>query len=417
MNKAKILIVEDEAIIAMEIENQLESLGYEITSIADTGEKAIEDTEEDKPDLILMDIRIKGEMDGIETASRIQHKLDTPIIFLTAHAEEEKLERAKLTLPYGYLLKPVQDRDLMVTIEMALFASSINAERNQAREALKKANEELEQKVAERTKALLREIEERKQIEENLRIAKKGAESANQAKTEFLANISHELRNPMHQILSYSKFGDEKYVKITDEKRRHYFRQIRKSSDRLMVLLNNLLDLSKLESGKVDYQIKENDLVDVIDEAVKEFRQSLEEKQLTIELENRKASVFVCCDSYKIGQVVRNLLSNAIKFSSENHTIKINLANSRLEKDDNIVQTVKTSVIDQGIGIPGDELDRVFDKFSQSSKTKTGAGGTGLGLAICKEIIEAHKGQIWAENNPKNGVTFSFVLPVQQEGA
>ncbi len=115
---------------------------------------------------------------------------------------------------------------------MAIFASETNAERNQAQEALKKAHEELEQKVAERTGALQHEIDERKQIEESLQIAKKEAESANQAKTVFLANISHELRNPMHQIISYSKFGDEKYNNITDEKRRYYFKQIRKSSER-----------------------------------------------------------------------------------------------------------------------------------------------------------------------------------------
>jgi len=397
MEKAKILIVEDEAIIAMEIKSQLQGLGYEVTSIVDTGEKAIKKAEEDKPDLILMDIRIKGEMDGIEAANQINSHSDIPIIFLTAFADEDKIKRAKLALPFGYLLKPVQNRDLKVTIEMAVYASEVNMERNQAQEALKKTNDQLEKKVEERTA--------------DFKKAKEMAESANQVKSEFLANISHELRNPMHQIISYSKYGDEKYDNIADEKRQHYFKQIRKSSDRLMVLINNLLDLSKLESGQMDYQKKNIDLNEIIDEAISEFKPSLEEKRLEVKLENRKAAKLVCCDSFKIGQVLRNLLVNSIKFSSENQIIQINQVDSTMEIDGQSKPAVKISVIDEGVGIPEKELDSVFDKFIQSSKTKTGAGGTGLGLSICKEIIEQHHGKIWAENNPDGGATFSFMLP------
>ncbi len=134
MEKAKILIVEDEAIIAMEIENQLQSLGYEVTSIVDTGEKAIEKAEADKPDLILMDIRIKGEMDGIEAAEEVRNKYGIPVIFSTAYLDEERIERAKITMPFGYVLKPIQERDLKVTIEMALYVTKVESERKKAEE-------------------------------------------------------------------------------------------------------------------------------------------------------------------------------------------------------------------------------------------------------------------------------------------
>ncbi len=126
MKKTKILIVEDEAIIAMEIENQLQSLGYQVTSIVDTGEKAVKKAEEDKPNLILMDIRIKGELDGIDTAEEIRNKFGIPVIFSTAYLDEERIERAKITKPFGYVLKPIQERDLKVTIEMALYVSRID---------------------------------------------------------------------------------------------------------------------------------------------------------------------------------------------------------------------------------------------------------------------------------------------------
>ncbi len=140
MEKAKILIVEDETIIAMEIENQLQSLGYEVTSIVDNGDNAIEKAEEDKPDLVLMDIRIKGKMDGIEAAGIIQTRFGIPVMFSTAHLDEERLERVKLTMPSGYILKPIQEKNLKVTLEMALYSAKADAQRKKA-EVLLKENE------------------------------------------------------------------------------------------------------------------------------------------------------------------------------------------------------------------------------------------------------------------------------------
>ena len=140
MEKAKILIVEDEAIIAAEIESNLQSLGYEITSVVNTGKKAIEKVEIDKPDIILMDIRIKGEMDGIDAAEIIRSRFGVPVIFSTAYTDEERIQRAKITMPFGYLLKPIQDRDLKVTVEMALYVAKVEAERKQAEKNIKKRN-------------------------------------------------------------------------------------------------------------------------------------------------------------------------------------------------------------------------------------------------------------------------------------
>jgi PAS domain S-box-containing protein len=137
MNKARILIIEDEAIIAMEIESQLQSLGYEVTSIVDTGERAIQKAEADKPDIILMDIRIKGEIDGIDTAEIIRLRFGIPVIFSTAYLDQERIERAKITMPFGYVLKPIQERDLRVTIEMALYVAKVDAKRRQVENELR----------------------------------------------------------------------------------------------------------------------------------------------------------------------------------------------------------------------------------------------------------------------------------------
>ncbi len=141
MEKARIQIVEDEAIIAMELESQLQDLGYEVTSIVNTGESAILKAEEDKPDLITMDIRINGEMDGIDTAEAIRNRFGIPVIFSTAYLDQERIERAKITMPFGYVLKPIQERDLRVTIEMALYVSKVDQERRKSEEELKESEE------------------------------------------------------------------------------------------------------------------------------------------------------------------------------------------------------------------------------------------------------------------------------------
>ena len=405
MDKAKILIVEDESIVAMEIQSTLEKQGYSVCAIVDTGEKAIKKAMEEDPSLILMDITLKGNMDGIEAASQIQSKKDTPIIFVTAYAEEEKLGRARPILPYGYLLKPVQERDLKVSIDMALYASKINLERLVALATVKKMNEELEIKVQERTN--------------DFKKAKEAAETANQIKSDFLANITHELRNPLHHILSFSNFGVKKTGTVSNTKIVDYFKTIRKSGNGLLNLVNDLLDLSKLESGKTDYEMSRINLKDMINEIIFECISTSAEKNITISVLETQENTNLNGDQNKISQVIRNLISNAIKFTPPegNITVFLDMSESSYQEINHGKKTsvLLTSIKDEGIGIPEDELDSVFDKFVQSSLTEKKSGGTGLGLAICKEIINAHNGKIWAESNPKCGSTFRFCLPIDSQ--
>lgn len=246
-----------------------------------------------------------------------------------------------------------------------------------------------------------------------LTTAKENAEAANRAKSEFLANMSHELRTPMHGILSFANFGINRLETATKDKLGEYFQQIDSSGQRLLLLLNDLLDLSKLESGKIEFNFSEINLKKITESCITELQSCIESKQLTITVNSCQTST-VICDQLKIRQVIINLLSNAIKYSPDLSTISIEIQPEPLKISETAsVQGIKLSMSDQGIGIPESELKTIFDKFIQSSKTKTSAGGTGLGLSICQEIINAHHGKMWAENITKGGSVFHFILPLK----
>jgi signal transduction histidine kinase len=403
---ANILVVEDESVTAMEIQASLERMGHSVVGVVNSGEKAIKKAEEAEPDLIMMDIHIKGEMDGIETASRIRSRAPIPVIFITAYADDEKLSRAKLTLPFGYILKPFQERELKVTVEMALYAAEIEKKRQEAEDKLQKMHLELEQKVKERTVELEK--------------AKKQAEEANTAKSSFLANISHELRTPLHHILSFARFGIKKTGKSASEDIVGFFNIIVDSGSTLLSLLNDLLDLTKLESGKMEYSMSETSLNRILFNVMTEASSTFDEKEVEAVYLQSKEDRNLICDSNKIGQVMRNLLSNATKFSPKGGTITIACTEEQMPVKYNgsgnrLIPALRLMISDEGTGIPGDELESIFDKFIQSSKKTSSSGGTGLGLAICREIVHAHHGRIWAENNSDGGATINVMLPFEQD--
>ena len=269
---------------------------------------------------------------------------------------------------------------------------------------------ELEEKVRERTLEIAAKNRELEAMAIEAVAARDAAEFANRAKTEFLANMSHELRTPMHGILSYAQFGRKRIDKVSRDKLLEYFTEIAASGDRLMTLLNDLLDLAKLESGKMDYTHRLNNIEEQIDIVLAEFTPVAEEKQLRIDKRIGPECRRLFFDRDRIDQVLRNLLSNAVKFSRPGGRITFETC-MVLENDQRFL---KVMVKDQGVGIPEDECETIFHKFIQSSQTKTGSGGTGLGLAICRQIITDHNGRIWAENNSEGGAIFSFTLPCRQ---
>jgi len=248
------------------------------------------------------------------------------------------------------------------------------------------------------------DIGERRAAEEALRAAKELAEAASHAKSEFLANMSHELRTPMHAVLSFAELGERKAGSGDPAKLLHYFGRIRSSGQRLLQILNDLLDLSKLEAGKMQYDMRPIDLRAMVREVVEEFAPLARGNAVQFALDLGTDLPEVRADTLRIGQVLRNLVSNAIKFSPDGGMVRISLRHSD-------ANWVELRVEDEGVGIPESELGTIFDKFTQSSKTKTGAGGTGLGLAISREIVYAHDGSIHAHNRVEGGACFIVALP------
>jgi PAS domain S-box-containing protein len=248
---------------------------------------------------------------------------------------------------------------------------------------------------------VFQDIRERRAAENALLRGKEWAEAASRAKSEFLANMSHELRTPMHAVLSFAELGERK-AEADPAKAVHYFGRIRSSGQRLLQILNDLLDLSKLEAGKMRYDFRSLQLASVVRDVADEFAPLLRQQSLALSLDVAVADVRA--DPLRIGQVIRNLVSNAIKFSPPNGTVLVGI-------DSDERGWVVLTVDDQGVGVPEGELGTIFDKFTQSSKTKTGAGGTGLGLAISREIVDAHAGDIRAENRAEGGARFVVALP------
>jgi signal transduction histidine kinase len=262
---------------------------------------------------------------------------------------------------------------------------------------------------------MLQEMVEQKT--NHLRIAVEKAEESNRAKSEFLANMSHELRTPLHAIISFSDFGHKDIAKDKFTRLQKYFNNINVSGKKLLALLNDLLDLSKLETDNVYLCFKKADINNITEIVLNEQQTVLGNKNITVTIDKKECPTEAVIDSLKIEQVIRNIITNAIKFTEDGKEIRILYRQTALstEETKNNVPALEIAIIDQGVGIPEEELESVFDKFIQSSKTRSQAGGTGLGLAICQNIIHAHNGKMWAEQNPEGGSIFKFSIPYKQD--
>ena len=369
MTKANILIVEDEAIVAREIKTCLKKLGYSVTSTVSRGEKAIDKAEEDRPALVLMDIQLKGEMDGIEAANIIQSRFGIPVIFLTAYDDDERLKRAKFTLPYGYVLKPFHAQDLRIAIEMGLHAADMDVRRIRAEEALR----------------------ETRKMEAIAILAGGVAHEYNNALVGVTGNID----------LLQLDVGNE-------EKVRKYSEAIRVSSHRMANLTNQLLAYAR--GGK--YQPKTLWMSDFINDTLPIMKHCLN-KKISVQTGLPKDISPISADTTQLQMVLSALLTNANEAIEGDGRIRIALKNEILGED--FVEHradfrpgpyVCLRVEDDGAGMEQETRDKIFEPFFT-----TKFQGRGMGMAAVYGIVQNHGGMLRVESEPGKGTVVRVWLP------
>ncbi|MBN4003773.1 ATP-binding protein [Nostoc sp. LPT] len=501
MTKAKILVVEDEAIVAKDLQYRLNKFGYTVPAIASSGEEAINIAREISPDLVLMDIKLKGSMDGIQAAEEIYKRLDIPVIYLTAYADENTLERAKITEPFAYLLKPFKERELQTNIEISLTKHSLEKQlkvnkkwldallksisdgviasdledlitfMNPVAENLTgwkqseacgrnssevfniangKTHNPIESPIikvlqdgtivnlpAETilitkdgaeipiddsaapikddkdkiTGAVLvfRDITERKraiearqkQIEQEQLVVQ--WEEVNQLKNDFLNLVSHELRSPLSSIKMMIQMIQ---LSNSTEDAQRYLRLMESECDRELELINDLLDLQRLESSSYpvitpDTLLLQQWLLWVIEP----FQIRVQEHQQTLQPNFPANLPPLFSDGISLERIIVELLNNACKYTPAGGEIVLSVSHNSSEAPAKTIITVSNSA-----EIPVAELPRIFDKFYRLPNADIwNQGGSGLGLSIVQKLVEQLQGNIQIESG--NGwTTFTLTL-------
>jgi signal transduction histidine kinase len=285
--------------------------------------------------------------------------------------------------------------------QLALFQQK----NEQARDALIKARDNLEEKVKARTTELAE--------------AKEAAVTASKAKSEFLANMSHELRTPLNHILGFTELVLSKNFGDLSDTQEEFLNDVHGSSHHLLSLINDILDISKVEAGKLELQPSNVNLPDLLENCLIMIKEKALSHSIETVVNANGTPNEIVADERKLKQIMYNLLSNAAKFTPDGGKISVSAQKYRPKSEDGInsesnsQEAIKISVSDTGIGIRHNDLNRVFNPFEQlDSSASRRFQGTGLGLSLSKQLVELHGGKIWAESKGENkGATFSFIIP------
>ncbi len=468
-NSIEVLVVDDSPTQADKLKFILERRGCSVR-VAANGKEALDFLSRDRSDIVITDV-VMPEMDGYELCRRIRADAglkDIPVILVTALSDPTDVIKGLQAGANNFITKPYDERYLVSRMQylianMELRRNSkaemginvffsggnyfITAERLQildlllstyenayhqnqelieTQNELRELNERLEKMVSERTNELAAanerlsiELMERKQAEEEVarakeewertEMAKMQAEAQSKAKSDFLAGMSHELRTPLNSIIGFSQVLQEYFVDLNDQER-EYLRYIEESGNHLLNLINDILDLSKIEAGRMELETDVFPLRRALSSSLTMFREKAMKHNLRLSLDiTEDAETEIEADERKLKQVVFNLLSNAVKFTQDHGSVRLS---ARMMPDEN----VEISVADTGVGIQAENIPRLFEEFSQFGRWGLDRSeGTGLGLSIAKKIVELHGGRIWVESKFGRGSVFTFVIPARRQ--
>jgi len=376
--QSRILIVDDEKEIREFLSKALTRIAGFHVELAEDGAEALKKIEQDKLDLILTDLKMP-KVDGLKLITEIaKTKPEILTILMTGHGTIDSALEAMKRGASDYLTKPINLDELVLRIQKVLDEKQRFLSLQGYITQLERANQEL------------------KKVDE--------------IKSEFVSVASHELRTPLATIKNAVQLVLKGKAGEINETQDNFLTMAEKNINRLTNILNNLLDLSRIESGKIGMKLEELDLRVPVVFVLSSLKSQADVKSIHLEMEVEKDLPFVYGDREKVEQILTNLIGNAIKFTPEGGEV---IVSARLS--DKIRNAVGISVHDTGIGIPQDQFEKVFEKFHQvESPLHHSAGGTGLGLAITKGLVEAHQGQIWVESEVGKGSRFTFTLPLSR---
>ena len=293
--------------------------------------------------------------------------------------------------------------------------------------ALQKANDELEKKVAEQSadirkanEMLRHEIEERKRAQLETKNATMAAEAALRTKSEFLANMSHELRTPLNHILGFTELILDKKVGELNELQEEYLNDVQSSGTHLLSLINDILDLSKIVAGRLEYRPMQIPIREILASSLIMIKEKAMKRNIAISKELDDIPESIHADDTNLKQILYNLLSNAVKFTPNGGSIHLaanRLANADRQAKNNDASSkeyIQISIKDSGIGLKKENLTKIFQPFQQvENSSSRHFQGTALGLSLAKSLVELNGGKIWAESDGEDlGSVFSFSLPV-----
>jgi len=383
---SKILVVDDKKANQEIIKEILISSEEKYNvQIVDTGEKAIKSVEKNEVDLVLLDDILPG-INGLDTCKRINDitgKKFLPTILMTRLPKESmKMEELGVGA-IDYLTKPIHSGELRAKVAGLLNIKEII---DDSHWAVEKANKG--------TRKLYKDLEQKNEELKKLDVLK----------DEFVSTVSHELRTPLTTMKEFTAIlSDEIPGKLTKDQK-EYIDIIKDNIDRLSRLVEDLLDISKIEAGKLKLKKISVDIIHLAQNVILTLKPVADKEKITLKTSFAAPSLDVNLDPDRIVQVFTNLLSNAVKFTPENGQVTVEIKNNETQ--------IECSVADTGIGIAPENLNRLFRKFQQFDRgVGSGYKGTGLGLAITKRIIEMHNGTIRVESQLKKGSKLIFTLP------